>query len=326
MSTQLTKLAIINNSVDGNGAFNALTETKTFSVVQEGAAEASRQVLSIEPNTQVIENNREIITSKVYNITATGLYSTASRSQLNTWATNQTSLVFSGMGLDGSILQAEGTLQVVTQFEDNASFRFTSKREAVGGYSSATGKHTSDMAYSQNGLCLFKWGRGNTNDAAGYVFTNDGDSNDIDPTTLFDTSANAQDQRIDTSGAGGSIITFERLIHFPFPLTKLTAFVEVTSAASQSTTTLSIKAYNSSNVALAGAADDSGFDTRVGTATPLNGTGIKFYSRVLPAATEYIEVVYSVNGTDDFKIKQPTLQIVEGTAVAGDYNFVEFNT
>ena len=317
MSTQLKKLALINNSVDGGGAFNALSETQTFSVVQEGAAEASRQVLSIEPNTQIIENEREIITSKVYNITATGLYSSASRSQLNTWATNQTSLVFSGMGLDGSILQAEGTLQMVKQFEDNASFRFNSSREAVGGYNSATGKHTADLIYSQNGLCLFKWGRGNTNDAAGYEFG--GSPSNIDALTLFDTSA--EDQRIKTSGA----ITFERLIHFPFPLTKLTAFVSVTEA-SESTTNLSIKAYNSSNSALAGAADDSGFDTRVGTATALNGTGTKFYSRVLPATTEYIEVVYTIAGAEDFKIKQPTLQIVEGTAVAGDYNFVEFNT
>ena len=136
---------------------------------------------------------------------------------------------------------------------------------------------------------------------------------------MFDTSA--EDQRIKTSGA----ITFERLIHFPFPLTKLTAFVSVTEA-SESTTNLSIKAYNSSNSALAGAADDSGFDTRVGTATALNGTGTKFYSRVLPATTEYIEVVYTIAGTEDFKIKQPTLQIIQGTAAAGDYNFVEFNT
>ena len=317
MSTQLTKLALINNSVDGGGAFNALSETQTFSVVQEGAAEASRQVLSIEPNTQIIENEREIITSKVYNITATGLYSSASRSQLNTWATNQTSLIFSGIGLDGSMLQAEGTLQMVKQFEDNASFRFNSSREAVGGYNSATGKHTADLIYSQNGLCLFKWGRGNTDDAAGYEFG--GSSSNIDALTLFDTSA--EDQRIKTSGA----ITFERLIHFPFPLTKLTAFVSVTEA-SESTTNLSIKAYNSSNSALAGAADDSGFDTRVGTATALNGTGTKFYSRVLPATTEYIEVVYTIAGTEDFKIKQPTLQIIQGTAVAGDYNFVEFNT
>ncbi len=317
MSTQLTKLALINNSVDGGGAFNALSETQTFSVVQEGAAEASRQVLSIEPNTQIIENEREIITSKVYNITATGLYSSASRSQLNTWATNQTSLIFSGIGLDGSMLQAEGTLQMVKQFEDNASFRFNSSREAVGGYNSATGKHTADLIYSQNGLCLFKWGRGNTDDAAGYEFG--GSPSNIDALTLFDTSA--EDQRIKTSGA----ITFERLIHFPFPLTKLTAFVSVTEA-SESTTNLSIKAYNSSNSALAGAADDSGFDTRVGTATALNGTGTKFYSRVLPATTEYIEVVYTIAGTEDFKIKQPTLQIIQGTAVAGDYNFVEFNT
>ena len=67
MPTQLSKLAFVNTS--------DLTETLEFSVVQEGAAEASRQVISIEPNTQVIENNREIITSKNYSITVTGGYS-----------------------------------------------------------------------------------------------------------------------------------------------------------------------------------------------------------------------------------------------------------
>jgi hypothetical protein len=33
-----------------------------------------------------------------------------------------------------------------------------------------------------------------------------------------------------------------------------------------------------------------------------------------------------VGGADDFKIKQPTLQIIQGTATTADYNFVEFNT
>lgn len=317
MSTQLTKLALINTATDGSGNLNALSETQTFSVIQDGAAEASRQVLTIEPNTVLIENERELINCKVYNILISGFYSSAAQqTQLRTWAKNQTSLFFSGFGLDGSILQGEGTLSMARGFENRLSFRISSPREATGGYVSATGKHTADLIYSQNGLCLFKWGRGNTDDAAGYEF----EGSAIHSDTLFDTGTEAQ--RIRSTGA----ITFERLIHFPFPLTKLTAFVDVTSAASESTTTLSIKAYDSSNSALAGAADHSGFDTRVGTATALNGTGTKFYSRVLPPTTEYIEVVYTVAGTDDFKIKQPTLQIVEGTAVAGDYNFVEFNT
>tara|TARA_R110002020_G_C16112133_1_gene759627 strand:+ start:20 stop:976 length:957 start_codon:yes stop_codon:yes gene_type:complete len=318
MSTQLTKLALINIATDGSGNLNALSETQTFSVVQDGAAEASRQVLSIEPNTVTIENERELINSKIYNILISGFYSSAAQqTQLRTWAKNQTSLFFSGFGLDGSILQGEGTLSMARGFENRLSFRISSPREATGGYVSATGKHTSDLMYSQNGLCLFKWARGNTDDAAGYEFG--GSSSNINATTLFDTSD--EDQRIHTSGA----ITFERLIHFPFPLTKLTAFVEVTEA-SEATTNLSIKAYNSSNSALAGIADDSGFDTRIGTPTALNATGTKFYSRVLPATTEYIYVVYTVAGADDFKIKQPTLQIIQGTAAAGDYNFVEFNT
>ena len=319
MSTQLTKLALINTATDGSGNLNALSETQTFSVIQDGAAEASRQVLTIEPNTVLIENERELINCKVYNILISGFYSSAAQqTQLRTWAKNQTSLFFSGFGLDGSILQGEGTLSMARGFENRLSFRISSPREATGGYVSATGKHTADLIYSQNGLCLFKWARGNTDDAAGYEFG--GSSSNIHSDTLFNTGSEAQ--RIRSTGA----MTFERLIHFPFPLTKLTAFVDVTSAASASTTTLSIKAYDSSNSALTGAADHSGFDTRVGTATALNGAGTKFYSRVLPPTTEYIEVVYTVAGTDDFFIKQPTLQIVEGTAVAGDYNFVEFNT
>ena len=77
MPAQLSKLALVNTS--------AFSETKTFSVVQEGAAEASRQVISIDANTAIIENNREIITSKVFNITLTGLYDSSTATQLKTW-------------------------------------------------------------------------------------------------------------------------------------------------------------------------------------------------------------------------------------------------
>ena len=85
MPAQLNKLALVNTS--------ALTETKTFSIVQEGAAEASRQVISIEANTAIIENNIELITSKIFNITLTGLYDSSTVTQLKTWTDNQTNLL-----------------------------------------------------------------------------------------------------------------------------------------------------------------------------------------------------------------------------------------
>jgi hypothetical protein len=298
MSTQLNKLAIINNSVDGSGDFNALSETKTFSVVQEGAAEASRQVISIEPNTQVIENNREVITSKVYNITATGLYSTASRTQLNTWATDQTSLVFSGIGLDGSILQAEGTLQVVTQFEDNASFRFTSSREAVGGYNSSTGKHTSEMSYSKNGLSLFNWQEGSTTDlAAGW--TNDG-------VESLDFTAGVQ-ELTDATVGGGNIY---RDIHFPFPSKSVTFSIDVTDDSTDNAEALiGIQCYDSSNNT-----------TGAKATTAIDGTGTTQVTKTLVAACEYVRVSVEIGDTDTLDFQNPTLQL------STDYKFVEFNT
>lgn len=298
MSTQLNKLAIINNSVDGSGNFNALSETKIFSVVQEGAAEASRQIISIEPNTQIIENNREVITSKVYNITATGLYSTASRTQLNTWATNQTTLVFSGIGLDGSILQAEGTLQVVTQFEDNASFRFTSSREAVGGYSSSTGKHTSEMSYSKNGLSLFNWQEGSTTDlAAGW--TNDN-------VETLDFTDGVQELTDETVGSGA----IYRDIHFPFPSKSVTFSIDVTDDSTANPEALiGIQCYDSNNSA-----------TGVKATTAIDGAGITKVTKTLVAACEYIRVSVEIGDTDTLDFQNPTLQL------STDYEFVEFNT
>ena len=298
MSTQLNKLAIINNSVDGSENFDALSETKIFSVVQEGAAEASRQIISIEPNTQIIENNREVITSKVYNITATGLYSTASRTQLNTWAANQTTLVFSGIGLDGSILQAEGTLQVVTQFEDNASFRFTSSREAVGGYSSSTGKHTSEMSYSKNGLSLFNWQEGSTTDlAAGW--TNDG-------VETLDFTSGVQ-ELTDATVGGGNIY---RDIHFPFPSKSVTFSIDVTDDSTDNAEALiGIQCYDSSNNA-----------TGAKATTAIDGIGTTQVTKTLVSACEYIRVSVEIGDTDTLDFQNPTLQL------STDYEFVEFNT
>ena len=304
MSTQLTKLAIINTST--------LSETQTFSVVQEGAAEASRQIISIEPNTQVIENNREIITSKVYNITATGLYSTASRSQLNTWATNQTSLVFSGVGLDGSILQAEGTLQVVTQFEDNASFRFTSSREAVGGYSSSTGKHTAEMSYSKNGLSLFNWQEGSTSGVAAGWTNGFGDPANSFDFVDFNIVNNEGIQTVGETTTDGKALY--RDIHFPFAGQTLTFSIEVVDTADPDDSNytgalIGIQCYNVSNNAVNSQATQA-----------ISATGTVQVSKTLPSTCKWVRISVEGDSNCEFEFKNPTLQL------STDYEFVEFNT
>ena len=287
MPTQLSKLALVNTS--------DLTETLLFSVVQEGAAEASRQVISIEPNTQVIENNREIITSKNYNITVTGVYSQSAKAQLYTWAQAQTNLVFTGYGLDDSILQMEGTLQINKGFEDNMSFRFSSLREAKGGYDSTTGKHTAEMSYVKNGLALFGWQEGSTTDlAAGWTDT-------IDTLDFTDGV-----QTITDAASSGGIMY--RDIHFPFPAKVLTFSINVTEDSATSPV-IGIQCY-----------DDSGLTTGVQATTNISGTGVQNVSKTLVAACEYVRVSVEIGDDDTLKFKEPTLQL------STDYEFVEFNT
>lgn len=287
MPTQLSKLALVNTS--------DLTETLQFSVVQEGAAEASRQVISIEPNTQVIENNREIITSKNYNITVTGVYSQSAKAQLFTWAENRTNLVFTGYGLDDSILQMEGTLQINKGFEDNMSFRFSSAREAKGGYDSTTGKHTAEMSYVKNGLALYGWQEGSTTDlAAGWT----------DTVETLDFTSGVQTLTDATIGSG----TMYRDIHFPFPAKTLTFSIDVTED-SASSALIGIQCY-----------DDAGSTTGVQATTAISGTGTTQVSKTLVAACEYVRVSIEIGSTDTVKFQNPTLQL------STDYEFVEFNT
>lgn len=287
MPTQLSKLALVNTS--------DLTETLLFSVVQEGAAGASRQVISIEPNTQVIENNREVITSKNYNITVTGVYSQSAKAQLFDWAQAQTNLVFTGYGLDDSILQMEGTLQINKGFEDNMSFRFSSLREARGGYDSTTGKHTAEMSYCKNGLALYGWQEGSTTDlAAGWT----------DTVETLDFTAGVQTLTDATVGSG----TMYRDIHFPFPAKSLTFSIDVTDD-SASNALIGIQCY-----------DDTGSTTGVQATTAISGTGTTQVSKTLVAACEYVRVSIEIGSTDTVKFKNPTLQL------STDYEFVEFNT
>ena len=303
MPAQLSKLALVNTS--------ALTETKTFSVIQEGAAEASRQVISIEANTAIIENNREIITSKIFNITLTGLYDSSTATQLKTWVDNRTNLVFTGFSVDGRILQAEGELSKVEGFEDNLSFRFTSPREAVGGYNSTTGEHTASMSYSKNGFSLYKWlGVGSPSRAANWT---------AGGTTLTSTStfnSGNEKQRLKNDAATSSTATFTHRVYFPFPGKQLTAFVEVTDVTDfDPIPTMTITAKDNANN-IEGSA----------VSVNLNSTGVKLATLTLPADTHHVEVAFNIHGTNDIKIKKPSLQITTGTPTSDDRNFEEFNT
>ena len=303
MPAQLNKLALVNTS--------ALTETKTFSVIQEGAAEASRQVISIEANTAIIENNREIITSKIFNITLTGLYDSSTATQLKTWVDNRTNLVFTGFSVDGRILQAEGELSKVEGFEDNLSFRFTSPREAVGGYNSTTGEHTASMSYSKNGFSLYKWlGVGSPSRAANWT---------AGGTTLTSTStfnSGNEKQRLKNDAATSATATFTHRVYFPFAGKQLTAFVEVTDVTDfDPIPTMTITAKDNANN-IEGSA----------VSVNLNSTGVKLATLTLPADTHHVEVAFNIHGTNDIKIKKPSLQITTGTPTSDDRNFEEFNT
>ena len=302
MPAQLNKLALVNTS--------ALTETKTFSIVQEGAAEASRQVISIEANTAIIENNIELITSKIFNITLTGLYDSSTVTQLKTWTDNQTNLVFTGFSVDDRILQAEGILTRVRGFEDNLSFRFASPREAIGDYDSTTGEHTASMSYSKNGFSLYKWlGVGSPSRAANW--TADG----LFSTSTFNSSNEKQRLKNDDSDTS-DVATFKHRVYFPFAGKQLTAFVEVTDVTDVAPApTMTVTAIDSSGSTLGSAASVN-----------LTSAAVKLATLTLPANTHHVDVSFNINGTNDIKIKQPSLQITTGTPTTSDRNFEEFNT
>lgn len=148
MASQLIKLALLNPA--------DYTESLTFSVVQDGVAEATRQVMSIEPDSITIEDDQTIHTSKLYNLTVAGVFSGAAKSQLRTWSSARTELRMIGYGLDGHIFHAFGAINVDDNYEGHISFYFTSPRRAVGGYSS-TGLHSAEMIYDKNGFAIYKW-------------------------------------------------------------------------------------------------------------------------------------------------------------------------
>ena len=168
MPSQLVKLALIDeapyinslNGVDGNGDPYPLEtdlDIEVFSVFQEGAQDASRQVVSIEPNVINIENGIEFIESKTYAIDVVGLFDQSRRTKIKNWSKNRTPLYVSGYGLDGSILYGYGAITSVVGTGTNMSFRFRMQNEAKGGYDGSTTLHSSGFSYSPNGRSYWKW-------------------------------------------------------------------------------------------------------------------------------------------------------------------------
>lgn len=281
MATQLKKLALIDTS--------DLSTIKTFSIFQEGAADASRQVISIEANTALIENEREVITSKVYNITLAGVFSQSDRGQLFDWAEAQTDLVFCGIGLDGKVLYAEGTIQPVDGFEDNMSVRFSSQREAKGGYNSSDAKHSAEMSYCSNILALYDWAEGSTTNLAGGWTANGS------PTLNFDTANEEQGFISDASADNMS-----RTIYFPFAGESLNFTLEY--IAGGTNINMKLDQYDASDVV-----------GTQSTESPSSDTGTSSISVSSDSDIAYLVVTVEVDASQSAIFKEPRLTIDSST-------------
>jgi len=293
--SQLEKLSIL-NTADFSDHF-------TFSVVQEGSDEASRQVLSIEPaSSPIIEDGQTIILSKNFDLTVSGLFKASTISSLQTLADNRTSLVFGGFGLGGQILQLEGAMNVNQVFSESASFRFNSPREATGGYDSTTGKHTSGLSYSNNGLALYKWGAAAATgaNALAYGWTKSAG------TVSFSTVTNAQ------TFTHSSAATLHRDVYLPFDGRTLYFNINVTALSDDSgDSTIKIKLESF---------DDNGSTSDVSNETVISSTGNKQVSITPTSDAKMIRASVIIGSSDSISFKEPTLQL------DSTYNFVEFNT
>jgi len=293
--SQLEKLSIL-NTADFSDHF-------TFSVVQEGSDEASRQVLSIEPaSSPIIEDGQTIILSKNFDLTVSGLFKASTISSLQTLADNRTSLVFGGFGLGGQILQLEGAININQVFSESASFRFNSPREATGGYDSTTGKHTSGLSYSNNGLALYKWGAAAATgaNALAYGWTKSAG------TVSFSTVTNAQ------TFTHSSAATLHRDVYLPFDGRTLYFNINVTALSDDSgDSTIKIKLESF---------DDNGSTSDVSDETVISSTGNKQVSITPTSDAKMIRASVIIGSSDSISFKEPTLQL------DSTYNFVEFNT
>ena len=301
--SQLEKLSILNTANFSNHF--------TFSVVQEGSDEASRQVLSIEPaSAPIIEDGQTIILTKNYDLTVSGLFKEDTISSLQTLADNRTSLVFGGFGLGGQILQLEGAMNVNQIFSETASFRFNSPREAKGGYDittvsplhahTGTGKHTSGLSYSTNGFALYKWGDQDSSGIAdGWTVTG------TDTTTSFSNSIQVID-------SGSSTLTMTRDVYLPFD-GRAIYFNIKTNTGDAPTGTV--------NIQLISYTDDGSTPDVTVSAVPVTAADTAYQATVSPSSSaKMVRAIISLASGADLEFKEPTLEL------NSTYNFVEFNT
>lgn len=157
MPTQLIKLALVDTSAITDGGDPSTADIETFSIFQEGAQDASRQVFSIEPNVVTLEGGIEFVESKTYAIDVAGLFNQSTRTKIKNWSKNRTPLYVSGYGLDGHVLYGYGAITATVGTGTNMSFRFRMQNDAKGGYDSSTSLHSSKLSYSDNGFSIYKW-------------------------------------------------------------------------------------------------------------------------------------------------------------------------
>ena len=296
--SQLEKLSIA-DVPSGAGAFDYYN---TFSVVQEGSDEASRQVLSIEQGAApVIEDGQTIVMTKNYDLTVSGLFKASTISGLQALADNRTDVVFGGFGLGGQILQMDGKLNLGQVFTETASFRFNSPREASGGYDSSTGKHSSEISYCTNGLAQYKWQEGSTSGlAAGWELTGSA------PNNAFAGGVQTLDPDTDTA-------TMFRYLYLPFD-GNTTVYFHVktgTDTAVSGSPTMNIISYTDY------------VDTVDVTGTPETfvDDDTEYVVSITPSSSaKMIKVIITVPAGDLLDFTNPTVQ------TSSTYNFVEFNT
>jgi len=280
MPSQLTKLALVESD-------NTL---HTFSVVQDGVAEATRQAFSIEADDVTIENERRLIASKLYNITVAGLLTNQTVGDIYTLSSNDTELEFAGFGLK-HILQGTGTINANDGYEGNLSIYFTSPRRAVGGYLS-TGLHSAGVVYCENGLALYKWQEGSTSNVpAGYTATG---------STTWD----EVNEELDIASSA----TVERTLAFPFS-TPLTFSVVASSTSGNP---------QMSVVEL----DDEGSTVTTNSITLVDGTNVLAFTP--DATTVDLKLQFVADADDSVTIKNPAMNL--GTRSASEVVFTEFNT
>ena len=286
--SQLERLSISQIPTSGT----SFTYYNTFSVVQEGSDEASRQVLSIEPaSSPIIEDGQTLITSKNFDLTVSGLFKASTISGLQTLADARTSVVFGGVGLGGQILQAEGSINLGQIFSETASFRFNSPREATGGY--FEGKHTSNLAYSTNGLCLYQWGAAAATgtSALAYGWTKSAG-------TVSFASSNDGVQTFSHSGAA----TLHRDIYLPFDGTKTFYFninvTAITDGGSGNTIKIKLESFTD----YANTSDQS-------SETIITATGDKQVSITPTSSAKMIRASIIIGASDSISYKQPTVQL-----------------